>query len=115
MLSGAVAALAGVVISLRNSTAAANVGQGFELTAVAAVVLGGVSIFGGRGTLGVVLALVLLGGIQNAADARATSRRTEIQSIVTGLLLIVSVLAPQTRRPRSRGTTTSAARRTHPV
>ena len=49
VLSGAVAALAGVVISLRNSTAAANVGQGFELTAITAVLLGGVSIFGGRG------------------------------------------------------------------
>ena len=49
VLSGTVAALAGIVISLRNSTAAANVGQGFELTVVAAVLLGGVSIFGGRG------------------------------------------------------------------
>ena len=58
MLSGAVAALAGVVISLRNSTAAANVGVGFELTVVTAVLLGGVSIFGGRGTIGgVILAL----------------------------------------------------------
>ena len=51
VLSGTVAALAGIVISLRNSTAAANVGQGFELTAITAVLLGGVSIFGGRGTL----------------------------------------------------------------
>ena len=67
VLSGTIAALAGIVISLRNSTAAANVSQGFELTTITAVLLGGVSIFGGRGTLiGVALALFLLGAIQKA-------------------------------------------------
>jgi rhamnose transport system permease protein len=94
VVSGAVAALAGVVISLRNSTAAANVGQGFELTAVAAVVLGGVSIFGGRGTIGgVVLALVLLGGIQKALTLSESISSYWIQ-IVTGALLVGSVLGP---------------------
>jgi rhamnose transport system permease protein len=94
VLSGAVAALAGIVISLRNSTAAANVGQGFELTTVAAVVLGGVSIFGGRGTIGgVVLALVLLGGIQKALTLSESISSYWIQ-IVTGALLIGSVLGP---------------------
>jgi rhamnose transport system permease protein len=94
VLSGAVAALAGVVISLRNSTAAANVGQGFELTAVAAVVLGGVSIFGGRGTIGgVVLALALLGGIQKALTLSESISSYWIQ-IVTGALLVGSVLGP---------------------
>ena len=94
ILSGIVAALAGVVISLRNSTAAANVGQGFELTAIAAVLLGGVSIFGGRGTiLGVVLALVLLGGIQKALTLAQGISFYWVQ-IVTGVLLVGSVLGP---------------------
>jgi rhamnose transport system permease protein len=94
VLSGAVAALAGVVISLRNSTAAANVGQGFELAAVAAVVLGGVSIFGGRGTIaGVVLALALLGGIQKALTLAEGISSYWVQ-IVIGALLIGSVLGP---------------------
>jgi rhamnose transport system permease protein len=94
VLSGTVAALAGLVLSLRNSTAAANVGQGYELTAVAAVVLGGVSIFGGRGTIGgVVLALVLLGGIQKAINLNGSIASYWIQ-IVTGVLLIGSVLGP---------------------
>jgi rhamnose transport system permease protein len=108
-LSGAVAGLAGVVISLRNSTAAANVGQGFELTVVTAVLLGGVSIFGGRGTIaGVVLALVLLGGIQKALLLSESISSYWIQ-IVTGTLLVVSVLGPnlarrvaEARRRRSR-------------
>jgi rhamnose transport system permease protein len=94
VLSGAVAALAGIVISLRNSTAAANVGQGFELTAVTAVLLGGVSIFGGRGTIGgVILALFLLGGIQKALSLSESISSYWIQ-IVTGVLLVGSVMGP---------------------
>jgi rhamnose transport system permease protein len=94
VMSGAVAGLAGVVISLRNSTAAANVGTGFELTAVTAVVLGGVSIFGGRGTIGgVVLALALLGSINKALTLSDSISSYWIQ-IVTGTLLIGSVLVP---------------------
>jgi rhamnose transport system permease protein len=108
-LSGAVAGLAGVVISLRNSTAAANVGQGFELTVITAVLLGGVSIFGGRGTIaGVVLALLLLGGIQKAILLSESISSYWIQ-IVTGTLLVGSVLGPnlarraaEARRRRSR-------------
>ena len=107
-VSGAVAALAGIVITLRNSTAAANVGQGFELTAITAVLLGGVSIFGGRGTIvGVILALLLLGGIQKALLLSESISSYWIQ-IVTGFLLVGSVLGPtvarrveETRRRRS--------------
>ena len=98
VLSGTVAALAGIVISLRNSTAAANVGQGFELTAITAVLLGGVSIFGGRGTLvGVALALFLLGAIQKALLLSESISSYWIQ-IVTGTLLVVSVLGPNVVR-----------------
>ena len=97
-LSGTVAALAGIVITLRNSTAAANVGQGFELTAITAVLLGGVSIFGGRGTIaGVILALLLLGGIQKAVLLSENISSYWIQ-IVTGALLVGSVLGPNLAR-----------------
>ena len=98
VLSGMVAALAGIVISLRNSTAAANVGMGFELTAITAVLLGGVSIFGGRGTIvGVILALLLLGGIQKALLLSQSISSYWIQ-IVTGVLLVGSVLGPNIAR-----------------
>jgi rhamnose transport system permease protein len=97
-VSGLVAGLAGVVITLRNSTAAANVGQGFELTAITAVLLGGVSIFGGRGTIaGVILALLLLGGIQKALLLSESISSYWIQ-IVTGVLLVGSVLGPNIAR-----------------
>ena len=98
IVSGTVAALAGIVISLRNSTAAANVGQGFELTAITAVLLGGVSIFGGRGTIaGVILALFLLGGMQKAILLSDSISSYWIQ-IVTGILLVGSVLGPNVAR-----------------
>ena len=98
VVSGTVAALAGIVISLRNSTAAANVGQGFELTAITAVLLGGVSIFGGRGTIaGVILALFLLGGMQKAILLSDSISSYWIQ-IVTGILLVGSVLGPNVAR-----------------
>jgi rhamnose transport system permease protein len=111
VMSGMVAALAGLVISLRNSTAAANVGQGFELTTVAAVMLGGVSIFGGRGTLGgVVLALLLLGGIQKALTLSETLSNYWVQ-IVTGGLLVLSVLVPNlVQRAREAARRTSRSR-----
>jgi rhamnose transport system permease protein len=110
-LSGSVAALAGVVISLRNSTAAANVGQGFELTVVTAVLLGGISIFGGRGTIaGVILALFLLGGIQKALLLSESISSYWVQ-IVTGVLLVGSVLGPNV----ASRVADARRRRSHPL
>jgi len=110
-LSGAVAGLAGGVISLRNSTGAANVGQGFELTVVTAVLLGGISIFGGRGTIaGVILALLLLGGIQKALLLSESISSYWVQ-IVTGALLVGSVLGPNL----ARRVADTRRRRSHPL
>jgi rhamnose transport system permease protein len=93
VISGIVAALAGVIMTLRLASARADYGTGFELTVVAAVVLGGVSIFGGKGTIvGVILALFLLGGIRSALTLGQVSQ--EWVTIVTGALLIAAVLGP---------------------
>ncbi|MFD5824619.1 ABC transporter permease [Lentzea sp. NPDC060358] len=97
VLAGAVAAIAGIVYTFRFSSARADNGVGLELAVVAAVLLGGVSIFGGRGTLfGVLAGVLLLGGLRNLLILRDTS--TEVLTIVTGLLLLVSVLAPSITR-----------------
>jgi rhamnose transport system permease protein len=91
--SGLVAGLAGVLWTLRYSSARADNGAGLELAVVAAVLLGGVSIFGGRGTLpGVIAGVVLLASLQNAL--RLSDVSNEALNVVTGVLLIVSVLAP---------------------
>jgi rhamnose transport system permease protein len=91
--SGLVSGLAGVLWTLRYSSARADNGAGLELAVVAAVLLGGVSIFGGRGALpGVIAGVVLLGSLQNAL--RLSDVSNEALNVVTGVLLIVSVLAP---------------------
>jgi rhamnose transport system permease protein len=93
MLSGTVAALAGVVLTARFASARADVGEGLTLTVVTMVLLGGVNIFGGRGTIpGVVLAALTLAILGNVL--RLTSVSAEIQSIAVGLLLILSVVLP---------------------
>ncbi len=97
VLAGAVAAVAGIVYTLRFSSARADNGVGLELAVVAAVLLGGVSIFGGKGSLfGVLAGVLLLGGLRNLLILQDTS--TEVLTIVTGLLLLVSVLAPSITR-----------------
>ncbi|MBB2915405.1 rhamnose transport system permease protein [Streptosporangium becharense] len=94
VLSGTVAAFAGVVFTLRYGSARADNGMGLELAVIAAVLLGGVDFDGGRGTLGGVIAGVLLIGLlRNLLMLNDVS--TEIQSIVTGLLLIISVITPR--------------------
>jgi rhamnose transport system permease protein len=95
--SGTLAALAGVVFTARFASARPDNALGFELDVVTAVLLGGVSIFGGRGTLvGVILGLFLIGALRNSlalADVGA-----EKQSIVIGTLLIVSVMGTNALR-----------------
>ncbi len=67
MLSGVIAALAGVILTSRLSSARADAGTGMTLTVVTVVLLGGVNIFGGRGTIpGVVLAVLIVAVMQNA-------------------------------------------------
>jgi rhamnose transport system permease protein len=91
--SGAVSGLAGVLWTFRYSSARADNGVGLELAVVAAVLLGGVSIFGGKGTLpGVLGGVLLLATLQNAL--RLSDVSSEALNIVTGSLLIVSVLLP---------------------
>ncbi|NUT99272.1 MAG: ABC transporter permease [Saccharothrix sp.] len=91
--SGAVSGLAGVYWTLRFASARADNAAGLELAVVAAVLLGGVSIFGGRGTLlGVLLGVLLLGAVRNALQLADVAADT--LNIVTGGLLIASVVVP---------------------
>ena len=98
VVSGVVSALAGFVYTFRFGSARGDNGTGLELSVVACVLLGGVSIFGGRGTIaGVILALLLLGGIQKALLLSQSISSYWIQ-IVTGVLLVGSVLGPNVAR-----------------
>jgi rhamnose transport system permease protein len=91
--AGVISALAGIILTSRLSSARADAGQGMTLTVVTVVLLGGVNIFGGSGTIpGVVLAVLTVAVMQNAL--RLAHVTVEVQSIALGLLLILSVVIP---------------------
>jgi rhamnose transport system permease protein len=93
VLSGFVCAFAGILFTLKNASASYGAGTGLELTVVAVVLFGGVSIFGGRGTvLGVVLSVLIVGALQQAMTQIQVP--AEVQNIVTGVLLLISVVVP---------------------
>ncbi|MFF3342729.1 ABC transporter permease [Streptomyces flavidovirens] len=94
VVSGVVASFAGIVYTLRYGSARADNGLGLELIVIASVLLGGIDFDGGKGTLGGAVAGVLLVGLlRNLLTLNDVS--SEIQSVVTGLLLIASVLTPR--------------------
>ena len=94
MLTGLVAALAGIYWTLRYGSARGDNAVGLELSVIAAVLLGGVSIFGGKGAMHGVIAVVLLIGVLQSA-LRLANVSSDAINIITGVLLIVSVLSPR--------------------
>jgi rhamnose transport system permease protein len=93
VLTGVVSALAGIYWTLRFGSARGDNASGLELQVIAAVLLGGVSIFGGRGKLHGVIAGVLLIGVI-ASALRLESITVNVTNIIIGLLLVGSVVAP---------------------
>jgi len=92
VLCGAVSAFAGVYYTLRYGSARGDNATGLELQVIAAVLLGGVSIFGGRGALhGVVAGVLLIGVIQSAM--RLENYTVNVINIVIGTLLVLSVMS----------------------
>ena len=92
VVSGVVSAIAGIVFTARLANARANNAVGFELDIITIALLGGVSVFGGRGRLtGVLWALVLVATIRNVLGLSQIGG--DAQGTVIGLLLIVSLFA----------------------
>ncbi len=93
VMSGTVAALAGLFYAARLASVRGDAANGFELDIITMVLLGGVSIFGGKGSmLGVLLSILIVLNLRNGmALANITGH---IQTAVIGLLLISSVLIP---------------------
>ena len=92
VLAGVVSAFAGIYWTLRFGSARGDNATGLELQVIAAVLLGGVSIFGGRGRLHGVIAGVLLIGVLSSA-LRLENVDVNVTNIIIGLLLIGSVVA----------------------
>lgn len=93
IISGTTAALAGLLLAARLGAVRGNTAEGFELDIITMVLLGGVSIFGGTGSLtGVALAIILILNLRNGMSLANITGNT--QTGVIGTLLILSVLIP---------------------
>lgn len=93
VLSGLLSAFAGILLTMQYASVSYTTGTGLELNVVAIVLFGGVSIFGGRGTIpGVVLSVAIVGSLQMALTQINVS--ADNQNIVTGVLLLISVIVP---------------------
>ena len=99
-LAGGIVGIAGLLIASRLNSAQPALGLGYELEAIAAVVIGGTSLSGGRGTIlgtliGALIMAVLLNGL------RILSVPQEWQTVVTGVIIILAVYADNLRKQKS--------------
>lgn len=95
-ISGALAGLAGLILSARTSAALPQAGVGYELDAIAAVVIGGTSLSGGRGTLaGTLCGALIIGVINNGLDLLGVS--SYYQQVVKGAIIVFAVLLDSRR------------------
>jgi ribose transport system permease protein len=90
-ISGLMAAIAGIISTSRTGVGSPLVGQGYELDAIAAVVIGGASLSGGRGTaLNTILGVLILGMIGNVMNLMNISGYP--QQVIKGVIIIIAVL-----------------------
>src|SRR5436309_1175424 len=90
LLSGLVSSLAAIIYVAHVGQARSDAGSGYELNAITAVVLGGTSVFGGRGTLwGTLFGLFFLSVLQNGLHLAALP--SELTGVLTGVLLVLII------------------------
>ena len=99
VVSGFVSAIAGVIITSRIGSASPNAGTGFELDAIAAVVIGGTSLAGGEGKIsGTIIGALIIGILNNGLNLMNVS--PFYQSIVKGLVILIAVLLDKKSRKK---------------
>ena len=96
-LCGLLSGAAGIVLAGRLGSGQPSVGDGYELTAIAAAVIGGNSLMGGKGTLwGTLMGAIILGVVSNGLNLWGVA--PFYQTVVTGCIVIAAVLADQLRK-----------------
>jgi len=99
-ISGAICGVAGLLIASRLNSAQPALGQGYELDAIAAVVIGGTSLSGGTGTiLGTIIGAFIMSVLTNGL--RIMSVAQEWQTVLTGLIIILAVYTDILRRGKA--------------
>lgn len=96
MFAGAFTGVAGIVIASRLDSAQPQIGTGYELQAIAAVIIGGTSLLGGRGSiLGTVIGALIMSVLVNGL--RIMSIQPEWQNIVVGVVVLLAVFLDSLR------------------
>jgi len=96
MFAGAFTGIAGIVIAARLDSAQPQIGTGYELQAIAAVIIGGTSLLGGRGSiLGTVIGALIMSVLVNGL--RIMSIQPEWQNIVVGVVVLLAVFLDSLR------------------
>lgn len=89
-ISGTLAALAGMIISAQLAEGSAIIGSNYELAAIAAAVVGGASLFGGRGDpVGAALGALAIGGITDIMQLRGVASQSQL--LIQGIVILVAV------------------------
>lgn len=97
VISGFTAALAGLVLSSRLMSGQPNAGEGFELDAIAAVVLGGAAIAGGRGAIiGTLVGAMMLGVLNNGLNLMGVS--PYVQNVIKGAIILAAIWVSSMKR-----------------
>lgn len=91
MISGLLAGLAGIILTSRVTSGLAQSGSGYEVDAIAAAVIGGTSLSGGRGRLwGTIVGFLIMGVMNNGLDMMAVSSYWQL--VIKGLIIIGAVM-----------------------
>lgn len=100
-LSGALAALSGLVLTSRNSSMQPSLGIGMEMDAIAAVVLGGTSMAGGQGTIGgTIIGAFIIGFMNNGLNLLGMS--SFYQYIAKGIIILFAIYIDNVKEKRMR-------------
>ncbi|MBJ7539381.1 ABC transporter permease [Marinomonas transparens] len=99
-VAGGICGIAGILMSSRLNSAQPALGLGYELEAIAAVVIGGTSLSGGRGSIiGTLIGALIMAVLTNGL--RVLSVAQEWQTVVTGIIIILAVYADMIRRQKA--------------
>ena len=101
ILSGLIAGIAGVTLAARNGAGICTMGDGYELVAVEAAVIGGVSMAGGIGTVGgIIVGTLILGIMDNGLLLLGTS--AYVQEIFEGIIILLAVILDMWKNTKRR-------------